>query len=155
MAKVNITAFQKRIEKQLKQVVSRNNMKQFATLAIELIKDRSRKGLGVENNKLTSFPSLSPLYIAQRRRSRLSPFTTATKSNITFSGRLLASLRVQAEKEGKIVVAPSGTSRNGIPNKRVAEYLVEMDRVFLDLTEQERQKLIMLLKRKIAESSRR
>jgi len=160
MAKINLSKFQKRVEKQLKSVVSQNNMKQFAALALELIKKRSRKGLGVVGGnkgkgRTKPFPSpLSPSYVAQRRRSRLSPYTSPTKSNITFSGRMLASLRVTT-KEGFVSVSPTGVSRGGVPNSKIAEYLVDMDRTFLALTKEEFDKLVSLLKRKIKESARR
>lgn len=146
--KVNINKFKKRTEKQLNKVLSKDNLKQLGTLALKIIRDRSRRGFGIVSGKLQKFPSLSPKYVDQRRRSRLSPFTNPKKSNITFSGRLLAGLRVKNGRPGQVIVEPSGTSRNGVSNKLIAKHLIKKNRVFLDITKKELDQIIKLLRTK-------
>jgi hypothetical protein len=150
--RLNLNKFQKRVESQIKRALNRNNLKQLGTLALKLIQDRSRKGYGVENGRLVRFPALSEKYIQQRQRSRLSPFTTARKSNITFTFRLLAGLRVNT-KDQLISVSPTGTSRRGVSNKDIAGFLAEKDRVFLDLTKEEITRLARDLKKKLQQSA--
>jgi hypothetical protein len=151
--RIDISRARKKIEAKLKKVVSTNNLKTLATEAIRLIQSRTRKGKGVKAmyGKETPLAKLSDGYIEQRRRMKLSPFTKPTKSNLTRTGRMIASLRLTTKN--KIVeIAPTGTSKEGISNQAIANFnaAAKKPRVFLNISQQEFKKLILFYKRKIS-----
>jgi len=140
------------IKKEITKSFNNQQMQKIAAFAMEQIKERSRNGYGVDDLGGTEkkFPALSKGYIEQRKRSKLSPYTSATKSNITFSGRLLASLRFST-RDGAAVIKPTGTSRNGTPNDEVAGYLEDQGRSFLTLSKKQLDKLYEFIRSKIVD----
>jgi hypothetical protein len=136
-AKIDLQKFSKDIEKRLKVSASRPEMLRLGNFVLNLIKARVRQGFGVSENggQKEDLKELSRSYKKQRAKLRLSPFTTPTKSNLTRSGRLIGGLRV-AVQNGVVIIRPSGTSREGTPNQKVAEY-VSKDRPFLFMTKSE------------------
>ena len=151
--KVDLSKAKAKIEAKLKQITDTNILKTLGTEAIRLIKERTRQGLGVKENfgNTTKLARLSDEYIEQRKRMRLSPFTTPTTSNLTLSGRLLASLRVTTKNKA-VEIAPTGTNRNGVSNQDIANFQAEAKkpRIFLNLSGSEFKELILFYKRKIS-----
>ncbi len=97
----------KRWDKQLRDSVSARQMKLLGNEAIRLIQERTRRGYGVEKDggPQRRLKRLSSAYIKQRRRMRLSQFTTPGKSNLTRSGRMLAGLRLVKVQNGGFAIA--------------------------------------------------
>lgn len=138
------------IKQRLQRKLSPNEMARVANFAINEIKERSRRGYGVDPQTLTQkpFPRLSASYIKRRAKSVLSPFTSPPKSNITFSGRLLAGLRFSIA-QGKAIITPTGQSRGGVDNKEVASYLKDKGRSFLLLSKSQIVKLVEFISKEI------
>ena len=123
----------KRLEKTLKQAVSKNEMGEVGKFALNLIVKRTRLGYGVEKTfgSKYAFPSLSPNYIKFRRKfERLSGTTSAAKSNVTLTGQLLASMRVTS-KQGSFIITPTGSrSDSPLSNLELADILETKGRIF-------------------------
>lgn len=136
----------KRIENTMDVAIDANTMRDLAKFTIDLIVKRSRLGYGVSDNfgQKFKFPRLSPLYI---RRRKLSPYlddtTSATKSNITFTGQLLSSVKITKIKKGSITIGPSGTrSDSKITNEQLAAILADKGRSFMRLSQLEFNQLL-------------
>ena len=112
----------KKLEKDLQKALSRKDLKAMGDLAAQTIVQRTRRGKGVKRPRgnITSLKALSKGYVSRRRQARLSRFTSPSKSNLTFTGKLLGSIKVT-----KIIVR--GTKRGIVispkPNKRSGEKL--------------------------------
>ena len=147
--KVDLQRIAKKIKLKVSQYTSKPTMAAIAIEAIRLIKERTRKGFGVRRSGQSQyrFPALSQSYIEQRRRMRLSPFTSAAKSNVTRTGRLVGGIRASI-REGRAIIAPTGNSREGTSNIKIAEYLLGQDRIFMNLSNTEIKKLKSFLKRR-------
>ena len=148
-ARIDLQKFQTDLEKMLKASAGRADMLRLGNYVLDLIKARVRKGYGADKNggRQKKLKPLSRSYKKQRARLRLSPFTTPTKSNLTRSGRLIGGLRV-AVQSGVVIIRPSGSSREGTPNQKVAEY-VSKDRPFLFLTKGEIQSAAQYFEKEI------
>jgi hypothetical protein len=128
-----------RIRRNLSGSITPKQMGVLGRFVVEQIKERSRKGYGTEGGAEKKFPALSDEYIKQRQRDkRLSPFTSARKSNITRTGRLLASLRYTTNT-GRSVIKPTGSRpKSDWTNEELAEHLQNnMDRPFLSLSQKQ------------------
>ncbi len=110
--------------------------KAAAQMAADLIRDRTRQGYGVANDGGSKFP-LAPLslrYVERRKRSALSPFTSPSKSNLTFSGAMLESLSIKRSSPGNWLVILQGSHPTaGIENSLLARY-VSRKRPFMFLS---------------------
>ena len=131
------------LESTFKKLQEKRELLVLGNEAIRIIKKRTRDGRGLAKPGGVPRPlkKLSKNYIKQRRRMRLSPFTSPTKSNLTRSGRMLASLRTTIQGN-RVVVKPTGVSREGIKNEKIAEYVADQGRPFLNLSALETQKLL-------------
>jgi len=149
-ASIELRRFTDRIKKGLLKTISAKEMQNIAEFCIAQIKERSRRGFGVrpknQGGEEKAFKVLSSSYIQQRKRTKLSPFTSPSKSNVTRSGRMLASLRYKT-KDGAARIEPTGNSRDrkdkdgnpvkGIPNQDVAGFLADQGRYFMGLTDKQ------------------
>jgi hypothetical protein len=139
-ASAQLKTFTNKIKKGLLKTISAREMQAIAEFCIAQIKERSRRGFGLKSERSggseSRFPALAKTYIEQRKRTKLSPFTSAGKSNITRSGRMLASLRYKT-REGAARIEPTGKSREGIPNQDVAGFLADQGRYFMGLTDKQ------------------
>lgn len=144
-----LSKFKTKVEKQLKEAISKKTMLEIAQVVMQRIKERTRKGFGVrKNNQEYKFPALSLNYIKARRRRRLSPFTKPTKSNVTLTGRLVASLRYKA-KDGNLTIEPTGQNK-GLTNQRLAQILEQdLDRRWIALSKKDQDKVISIIKRRL------
>ena len=129
---------------------SAREMQKIASFIIEEIKDRSRKGYGVDKlgGSEEAFDSLSPDYIAKRRKMKLSPFTSAAKSNITRTGRMLAGLRYKV-RDGGARIEITGTSREGVKNSDIAQYVQDNGRPFMTLSKYQLGRLYTFIQKEI------
>jgi hypothetical protein len=132
------------VKKRLSLAISAKQMGLIARFIVQMIKERSRRGYGVQSlgAQEQRFPKLTPEYIKQRKRSRLSPFTSPGKSNITRSGKLLASIRYTT-KTGSAIIEPIG-SRNDSNwnNRQLADHLqTKMNRPFMTLSNKQLKEL--------------
>lgn len=101
-----------------------------------LIRERTRKGFGVANDGGAPYrlKRLSPSYVEFRRTQTLSPFTSASMSNLTFTGAMLESLSATRVKTGVWQITLKGTNpRSGLSNAQIARY-VSRSRPFLHLS---------------------
>lgn len=146
-ASADIKKIIERLKKDVQKQFNAKQMQKIGNFIVEEIKTRSRKGYGVDRlgGEEEGFDSLSPEYIKQRKKMRLSPFTSPTKSNITRTGRMLGGLRYKA-RDGSVRVEPSGTSRDGTPNIKIAEYVAEQGRPFMTLSKFQLGKLYVFIK---------
>jgi hypothetical protein len=139
-----------KLKKNVKRSFSAREMNKIGNFIVEEIRSRSRAGYGVKTpgGAEKKFKGLNAAYIKQRRRMRLSSFTTPSTSNITRSGRLLAGLRYKT-KDGGARIEPSGTSREGVDNTKIAEYLADQGRPFMNLSKYQMDRLLKFIKKEI------
>lgn len=132
------------VKKRLSLSINSKQMGIIARFVIDLIKERSRRGYGVRDNgdKEQKFPKLSKEYIAKRKRSRLSPFTTPSKSNITRTGKMLASLRYTT-KTGQALIRPTGERNDSnLSNASLASIVqTKLNRPFMYLSDKQLREL--------------
>jgi hypothetical protein len=114
----------------------------FARDAASIIQRRTRGGKGVakDGGTATALKPLSRDYIKRRRRSALSSFTSAARSNLTFTSELLGSMSTAKLSTGKWFITFEGTRDDGLPNARLAQF-VSKDRPFLYLARDELAKI--------------
>lgn len=153
-AKQDLASILDKLKKNVIKNFSSREMQKIASFVIQEIKDRSRKGYGVSTlgGSEEAFDSLSPDYIARRKRMKLSPFTTAKKSNITRSGRMLSSLRYKV-RDAYALITPTGNSREGVPNVDVAQYVSDQGRPFMTLSKYQLGRLYTFIKKEIIDLS--
>lgn len=96
-----------------------------AMTTASIIQRRTRQGRGVatDGGSLSRLKPLSRSYIEFRKRSKLSAFTTAGKSNLTFTGEMLGSLGAKRLRPGTWQVFLNGTRENGLTNAQLAKYV--------------------------------
>lgn len=114
------------IKKKLKKTGGKQPMRLLGNYALNLIRDRTRKGFGVPHAGGSKEPlkALSANYIQwrQKNKRKLSKFAKPSKSNLTRTGRMLESLRVIETKNFGFTIAPTGQSKEGVPNEDIARH---------------------------------
>ena len=152
MAKIDLQLkkFSRKIEDSLKRRTSREEMRRLGLLAIELIVERTQgrgKGVPPKRGSTGPYPNERPLkalsssYKKYRRanRDKLASETSPNKSNLTFTGRMLRSMRIKSisQRSGELVIGPNRRARKGgLTNEDVAEF-VSSARPFLNLSRRE------------------
>lgn len=152
--KVQIDAVTKRIQKLFDEAKSKKILGPVANEAIKIIVRRTRLGYGVkrEYGERERLKKLSPRYMVQRSRSRrLSPTTGPRKSNLTFTGQMLESVKVIKPKDGRIVIGPKGYRTDGKTNEKIAGYQVDQGRVFMNLSRLEFQQILRFYRLKFTD----
>jgi hypothetical protein len=121
-------------------------MREVGDETARLIFIRTRLGYGVPSQgsqRQKLFP-LSAGYIAMRKKSQkngfLSSATTASKSNLTFTGQLLESIQTKKAQDGISWVGPIGYRKEGGTNEQVAN-TVSKTRPFMFLSDLELKKI--------------
>lgn len=134
--------------------ISTKELRALAEESIVIVQRRARLGYGsptTAGGQRFAFPGLSQSYVEFRSKGRgaewLSDTTTPRKSNVTFTGQMLESIKVVSLSAGKVSIAPTGTrsdpfSRRGLTNAQVASYLEQQGRPFLNLTKPEVSQLV-------------
>lgn len=141
--KNDISKFLSQLEKDAKESVSSRNLKLIGNFAISLIKERTRKGFGVPKTgaREKKLKRLSPRYITARRGMKLSRFTSPSKSNLTLTGAMLASLRVISAR-AKLSIRATGNDRKGVSNEDKVGFQEKMGRIFLRLSADELEQVV-------------
>lgn len=114
---------------------------------IEQIQRRTRLGKGVtEGGALEKLSELSDSYKDKRKKSKLDGTTKPNKSNLTFTGQLLKSLR--GKRQGVSFFFTLNNQRDDdVTNSEIANWQADKGRRFFDLSTSERKGLA----RKIAQ----
>lgn len=153
-ARKDLNRLAKNLRRGIGMSVSKRSMKMLGEQAIELIVDRTRKGFGVKRTglKRNRLKRLSPAYIAYRKTQKLDATTSAAKSNLTFTGQLLRSMRVKSNSNRKVSWGPNKRRRKGgITNERLGE-IVSGARPFNFLSAREITKIAKLLDRVLSKN---
>lgn len=147
MAKQDINKLARNLRRGIGQSTSKVAMKMLGEEAIKIIVKRTRGGFGV---KRTGAPSnrlkkLSPSYIEYRKTQRLDRTTSPGRSNLTFTGQMLRSMRVKSNSDRKVTWGPNRRRRKGgVTNEQVGEYVSQV-RPFNFLSKREITKIAKLL----------
>lgn len=160
---LQLDRFIKKVEKSVQETTKRESMRRVALLAIELIVKRTRSGKGVPPKRGRSGPNpnerklkpLSKSYIEQRKKANLDTTTSPRKSNLTFSGRMLRSMRIKSiTNQGLVEIGPSKQARKGgLTNEDIAEF-VSVVRPFNNLSRKEVAKISLAIERGLSRSTR-
>ena len=122
---------------------SKSNLQKIGDDTTDDLVKRVRDGQGSDNGRKTSLKSLAQNYVNARKRSRaLSSKTSASKSNLTFTGQMLDSIDATV-KGTNIIIEPSNTRAD----QKAA--FVSKERPFLNLTKEEEAKLVKDLTREL------
>lgn len=138
----SLQSFFKDLDRGIKQSFYKKTMKEIGELAIDTIVERTRSGYGVQKTGATSrrFKPLSSSYIEYRRRKRekLDSTTNAAKSNLTFTGRMLRSMKVKEVSNNRVTWGPSNDLRKGgVTNAEIGQFVAEQGRPFNYLSKQD------------------
>ena len=149
--KVDLKQFRTTLDKVFTEVTSQKNMREFGEYAVDRIVKRTRLGKGVDERGGDPKPlkALSESYKKKRRTSEeLSSTTRPGKSNLTFTGQLLDSIKVITIKAGSVLISATGRRKDGLTNKELTGYVSE-DRPFLNLSKPELNGLSKLIRERI------
>lgn len=125
-------------------------MRAYGELAIEAIVKRTRQGYGVSQTagKQRKLKALSDSYIKyrQRNRTRLDSTTSPRRSNLTFTGQLLRSMRVKKVTNRQVIWGPNKRRRRrGLTNERLGEIVAEQGRPFNFLSKTDIDRLVKVI----------
>lgn len=132
-------------------------MRELGNYSIKLIQDRTRyRSSGVKKPGANSsrLKALAPSTIKKRTylQKLLHPATSPGKSNLTFTGQLLDSMKLKITKEGEVSFGPRGPrrsiygGRDRVTNEQVA-FFVSVDRPFNHLSRGEMTKTVQFYQR--------
>ena len=129
---------------------TKRQMAAYGELAIEAIVARTRKGYGVRRTggSQQKLKPLSRSYIEYRKRnrSRLDSTTSPRRSNLTFTGQLLRSMRVKKVTNRRVVWGPNKRRRRGgLTNERLGEIVAEQGRPFNFLSKTDIDRLVKVI----------
>jgi hypothetical protein len=168
--RVNMKKFEAMMKKVIGEVESKETMQELGDEMAERIRKRTRLGKGVSERGGAPKP-LAPLSQSYKdfrkgkvafaqspyghvypykpdRKPNLSSQTSANKSNLTFTGQMLDSIKTISAKVGSAIVSVSGRRKDGMSNKEVAEF-VSVARPFLNLSKPELNALQKLIRQRI------
>lgn len=162
-SKKSIRDIFKRIESALEIAVKPATLRPLAQFTIDIVVKRTRLGYGVDRQfgVKKKLKPLSDKYIEHRERLKrslrgrsgsrsitLSEFTSPSKSNLTLSGQMLASMRILKEEHQRITIGPSGkrTDTNRT-NQQIANYQADQGRVFNRVSQLEFNQIIREFRR--------
>lgn len=147
--------FQKKFQKKLGRNLTKSEVSGLGKLAIDIIVKRTRRGSGVKRDggAIRRLKPLKKSYVAQRRRliSKLSRFTSPNKSNLTFTGQMLSSIKVIKTVKTRTgvgsVISPKGRRSDGKTNEEVAVF-ASLSRPFFHLAKKEKRELIEVFEKR-------
>jgi hypothetical protein len=155
---------QDRIDRAVKDTLSRTQLKVIGEEQKNKVKTRTRLGKGVSEttDRLTRLKRLkdSTKETRKRYRGRLHSQTTVSKSNLTATGQLLDSLRTRVENNSVIIFLKDrrSTELSGSAstktNSEVANYAKKGGRNFLELSSSEVNALIRDIRKRILDKIR-
>lgn len=131
----DITNFVKSIFNVFDRFEEHKEMRAVGEHAADLIRVRTRLGYGVpdQGEARQKLKKLSQKYMLFRgkKSDELYEDTTPKRSNLTFTGQLINSLKVKKVKKGEVIVGPSGKrSGESLTNEKLAEYVEDAGRPF-------------------------
>jgi len=140
----------KDIEKTTESMARSQRLKDLGEFAADMIKKRTRRGRGVKRPgaaRANALKGLADSTIKNREfyRKLLHSDTSPRKSNLTFTGQLLESIKLRVRR-GAVTIGPRGRrvdifgKKAKITNDRLA-VIVSRDRPFMSLTRGEQKKL--------------
>lgn len=135
----DIKKFSASLTKVIKDLRTKAVLNPVGLFTVDIIVKRVRQGYGAKNGSKIGLKPLSKSYIERRKRSHLSSFTSPGKSNLTFTGQLLYSLRAITSRNG-IRLDFDESRSDGKRNSDIAKY-VSKERPFLSLTRDEEKKV--------------
>ncbi len=149
--RTNFKAVMDKVAKGVAESFKAQAMKLLGAEAIRLIVVRTRLGYGVvrPGAPRQKLKPLSKRYIEHREDSRLSGFTAPRRSNLTFTGAMLESLRIKTSKAGAVSIEPTGGRRDGQTNAAVAGHVTKGGRPFISLSDLEIKKLARYMEKEI------
>lgn len=111
-------------------------MKKLSKQGAASVTLRTRLGKGVAKNGAyeSSLKKLSKSYKKLRSRSELSSGTTASKSNLTFTGKLLKSIKGKSISKKQGVIYLTDDREGKVSNNEIAGYQERAGRVFMRLS---------------------
>jgi hypothetical protein len=125
-------------------------MRSLGLQTVDIIVERTRKGFGVKRvgGNRRKLKPLSKRYIEFRRRNRdkLGKAGRITKSNLTFTGQMLDSVKILKSTPGGFEVGPSGSRSDRKRNADVARWVTEQGRPFMNLGRKEIGSLVRYLR---------
>lgn len=147
MARRTLEQFIRNLRRGVGSSFDKKFMKSLGELAIKQIVTRTKKGSGVNRTggDARRLKPLSESYIQHRVRNRfrLDPSTSPRRSNLTFTGQLLRSMRVKEVSKRKVVWGPNKRRRRGgLTNERLGEIVAEKGRPFNNLSKTDIQILV-------------
>lgn len=142
--------FIRNLRRGIGQSFSKTEMKLYGQFAIDQIVDRTRKGFGVRRTGDSQKPlkKLSPGYIKYRKknRSKLHSTTSPSRSNLTFSGKLLDSMTIKELTNNRVTWGPNRRlHKGGLTNEQLGEIVAKQGRPFNHLSKQDIKKLLKLV----------
>jgi len=130
-----------------------NRLEVLGDKASEIIRERTRKGLGVRPTTKRRFklPALSKSYkdFRQRYRALLHPETDVNKSNLTLSGQMLDSIGIKIRANDTVIIGPKGPRLPFLPgqkrppsNEVVAGFAEFGERPFITMSQKDQRILV-------------
>lgn len=129
----------KNVEDIVKEVSKPKNLQTIGNTAVDIVRKRIRLGYGCDaSGKRTKLKGLKDSYkkVRKKGKGKLSKSTTPAKSNLTFTGKMLNSMRAYLGKPGEIVI--SFAKKYSL---RKAQWVTENGRAFMGLTKQEQKRM--------------
>ena len=149
----DISDFVKSVEKTIDESLSRKQLTELGNAAITIIVKRTKKGFGVRKTGQIGgarkrLKRLAKSTIERRKRfSGLASDTSPARSNLTFTGQLLDSLKVKkiSARKKSFVISPEGKRKgSSLANFEVAEFVDENGRPFLGFSNKDLQEVLKL-----------
>lgn len=161
------------------EVLNSQGMRRLGDQTAKIVQRRTRLGFGVERNngRRSRLKPLASSYREQRRNEAfyfkkkknsgevvtvrakilgggkrhpdLSSTTTPGKSNLTFTGQLINSIKTTVARPFSFIVAPTGRRTDGKTNQEVAQFVKDQGRVFDNLSRNEIRQLQETVRRKM------
>lgn len=166
----------KAIQAAVKEVLGKNSFNEIVKELGETVRIRTQLGYGVAKTEAPRqrLKPLSESYKEQRKGkayyfqrggktirvetpkgskpSDLSSKTSPSKSNLTYTSQMLDSVEGKATGFGSGTIKTTGTRRDGVRNEKIAEYVTEQGRPFLNLSNTEINQLKSEIKNRLIAS---
>lgn len=161
-AKDDLKKFVAELSKEIKNILNKSQQELVGKEMRDIIYRRTKSGKGVtddtsEKAGLKSLKKLSPPYIEKRKThtGQKGEFFSPTRSNLTLTGQMLSSLTSKSQ-DNKISVYVKDNSRSdGNTNNKIAEYVSQQGREFLNLAVEEQRIVKKRIEDMIRENIRR
>lgn len=155
-----IDSFLRNLRRGVSRSFSKKTMKLAGELAVLQIVKRTRRGKGVSSTGGEEKPlkRLSRNYRLYRRDNRelLDQTASPNKSNLTFTGQLLRSMRVKKAFNKKALIGPNNRRRRGgLTNEKLGQYVTEQGRPFNFLSQKDIKKLEKLIDKILKQEMKR